>query len=76
MCDENAARRIAEARVREVPFCITSAFRKEKSAAYSLALADVNCWLSGFVAAGGDYSPGTRETLKDLKNAIDRFFPQ
>ena len=39
--------------------------------AFTNALADVNCWLAGFVAAGGEYSPGTRQALKTLKLKLD-----
>ena len=44
----------------------------EELIVFNEALADVNCWLSGFIAAGGEYSPGTRNTLKELKIKFDQ----
>ncbi len=46
-------------------------FAPEKLANYSFAMADVICWLAGFTAAGGSYSPGSIETLRNIKDAFD-----
>ena len=32
----------------------------------SYALSDVLCWLDGFRAGGGSYSPGSHEKLREL----------
>lgn len=34
------------------------------------ALSDVLCWLDGYQAAGGTYSPGSVEVLRDLRARI------
>lgn len=39
---------------------------------FDFALSDVLCWMSGFKAAGGDYSPGTEGALRDLRDALRR----
>lgn len=39
---------------------------------FSDALADVTCWLSGFLSGGGVYTPGSLDALRDLKDTLDR----
>lgn len=34
------------------------------------ALSDVLCWLNGFKAGGGEYSPETQLVLRDLRDKI------
>jgi hypothetical protein len=33
---------------------------------YSSALSDFLCWIDGFEAAGGKYSPGSKEEIRTL----------
>ena len=54
----------------ELPSLAKYYFQPEKLQAYSFALSDLLCWLDGFTAAGGTYSPGSEETLRDLNCAI------
>lgn len=37
-------------------------------------LADVNCWLAGFVAGGSQYTPGTQDALRAAKLLICDLF--
>jgi hypothetical protein len=41
----------------------------------SEALCDVLCWLDGFKAAGGTYSPGTIEVLRVLSCKLKDTLP-
>ena len=54
----------------QLPLIANYYFQAEKLEAYSYALSDVLCWLDGFTAAGGIYSPQTQETLRNLNCAI------
>lgn len=54
----------------QLPIIANYYFQAEKLDAYSFALSDLLCWMDGFTAAGGTYSPGTLETLRDLNCAI------
>lgn len=54
----------------QLPSLANYYFQAEKLEAYSYALSDLLCWLDGFTAAGGVYSPGTQEILRDLNCAI------
>ena len=49
-------------------------FSNPKVENYSMALSDVLCWLDGFTAAGGAYSPQTQELLRDLNIALKQTF--
>lgn len=42
----------------------------DKVDSYCNAMSDVLCWLDGFRAAGGVYSPGTQETLRNLNDGL------
>lgn len=42
----------------------------EKVDDYCNALSDVLCWLDGFKAGGGVYSPQTQESLRNLNNGL------
>jgi len=46
-------------------------FTPEKLKSYRMAMADVICWLNGFKAAGGEYSPGSIEELRNLNDALE-----
>ena len=53
-----------------LPEIASYVLRKEKLEEYAFAMADVLCWLNGFVAAGGLYSPGSIESLRDLTDVL------
>lgn len=42
---------------------------------YQWALADVLCWMNGFVQGGGEYSPETIYVLRDVQRMIERAYP-
>ena len=48
--------------------------RNDKKDSFCDALADVLCWLDGFQAGGGTYSPGSTNTLRDLRDTIERAY--
>lgn len=50
----------------------TIGFDPKELERFDYALSDVLYWLSGFTAAGGDYSPGTQQSLRDLRDALNR----
>ena len=54
----------------QLPALANYYFQAEKLEKYGYALSDLLCWLDGFRAAGGVYSPQTQETLRDLNCAI------
>lgn len=39
------------------------------------ALSDILCWLNGFTQGGGEYSPETQYTLRDIRDMIRRAYP-
>lgn len=41
---------------------------------YDSALSDFMCWIDGFKAGGGTYSPGSEYVLRDLNAAIKRAY--
>jgi len=53
-----------------LPLIATHYFQPEKVDSYCDAMADVLCWLQGFQAGGGEYGPGTIETLRNLNDAL------
>jgi len=50
----------------------TIGFDPKELERFDFALSDILWWLSGFKAAGGDYSPGTEGALRDLRDALQR----
>ena len=60
-----ACREIDEV-VPELPSAAKLYFRPERLEEFAFALCDLLCWLDGFNAAGGSYSPGTKEVLREL----------
>lgn len=52
--------------------CITVEDSKKDS--FACAIADVVCWMDGFQAGGGTYSPGSLGALRDLRGVIDRAY--
>lgn len=56
--------------LKPLPPIATHYFQPEKVDTYCNAMSDVLCWLQGFVAGGGEYGPGTIETLRNLNDAL------
>lgn len=50
----------------ELPAIAKHYLRPEKVESYTYALSDLLCWMDGFKAAGGVYSPGSLDALRDL----------
>jgi hypothetical protein len=48
---------------------------EEKQERWRDALADVNCWMNGFVQGGGNYSPETIHVLRDIHDTIRMAYP-
>lgn len=42
---------------------------------YQEALSDFLCWIDGFKAAGGTYSPGSHERLRELNAKLKDTLP-
>ena len=55
---------------RKLPDCADYYLRQEVLSEYTNAMADILCWLGGFQAAGGIYSPSTFESLRSLSDAL------
>lgn len=41
---------------------------------YDNALSDFLCWISGFKAGGGTYSPGSEGVIMDLRDNVRRAY--
>lgn len=54
----------------EKPETIVVSMPRTQAELYGNALCDVLCWLDGFTAGGGNYSPGTIGKLRELSIAI------
>lgn len=54
----------------QLPQIANHYFHAAKLEGYTNALSDLLCWMDGFQAAGGKYSPSTLEVLRDLNCAI------
>ena len=44
--------------------------RPEKLDEFTFALSDFLCWIDGFRAGGGTYSPDSQESLRNLNDAL------
>ena len=54
----------------ELPSIASYYLRKERMDEFCNAMADILCWLDGFKAGGGEYSPQTQESLRGLSDAL------
>jgi hypothetical protein len=61
--------------LKPLPEIATYHFQPENAERFAFALSDVLCWLDGFKAGGGVYSPGSTEDLRDLNRACKDMFP-
>ena len=61
--------------LKPLPEIATYHFQPNKAERFSMALSDVICWMDGFKAGGGVYSPGSIEDLRDLNHACKDLFP-
>jgi hypothetical protein len=50
----------------ELPLIARHYFQPERVDKFCYALSDLLCWMDGFKAAGGQYSPGSIEVIRDL----------
>jgi len=52
--------------MKPLPALTTVFFQPDRVDEYCHALADLLCWMDGFRSAGGTYSPGSLEKIRDL----------